>query len=558
MPFDKEFQHHLHEVMASASLEVRDEVERHKRELLFNAQQTHNGAAMPIAYSDAAIYSFKTRTQRVIDGYFQALDDCGILIDASVESEMLKLIGALTSAKHALTFPPGLRGPQLVAVQQEHARETMRVGNQLQRDAANRLRAAKMKNAQNASSAAKPAPEQKPVTEAGSLPAVKVGQTFVSYSWESEEHQNWVLSFATTLRHNGVDVVLDQWHLPPGDDMYLFMERSVRSAEFVMIVCTPAYAAKADARIGGVGYEARIITTQLAQQTDQRKFIPILRKGDYSSATPIWLASRRGLDFSATPYSSSEFQRLLRTLHREEIQAPELGSKPVFPELIPPDERVAVSGGVSREEPKHLALGNELNHAERELLDAAVNDPASQISHRRPIGPDQLITNERNFIERGDPRSAAKWLGALESLQRKGLVRATSYEKHFYTVTQQGYDLAEQLGPFVRWTTSEVLLQALFFGNRPAESMTLKCSRLIEVPPVFYEDQYGADGRLMRSLKQRRALLVEGIDPLALDILSFEPTDVQFKNAATNEIQSFRVSRGPSADRKTLLLEING
>jgi hypothetical protein len=62
----------------------------------------------------------------------------------------------------------------------------------------------------------------------------------------------------------------------------------------------------------------------------------------------------------------------------------------------------------------------------------------------------------------------------------------------------------------------------------------------------------------MRSLKQRRALLVEGIDPLALDILSFEPTDVQFKNAATNEIQSFRVSRGPSADRKTLLLEING
>src|SRR5580704_12102580 len=166
MPFDKEFQHHLHEVMASASLEVRDEVERHKRELLFNAQQTHNGAAMPIAYSDAAIYSFKTRTQRVIDGYFQALDDCGILIDASVESEMLKLIGALTSAKHALTFPPGLRGPQLVAVQQEHARETMRVGNQLQRDAANRLRAAKMKNAQNASSAAKPAPEQKPVTEA--------------------------------------------------------------------------------------------------------------------------------------------------------------------------------------------------------------------------------------------------------------------------------------------------------------------------------------------------------------------------------------------------------
>jgi hypothetical protein len=113
MPFDKEFQHHLHEVMVAASSQVRDEVEQRKRELIFKAQQTHNGAAMPVAYSDAAIYAFKTRTQRVIDGYFQALDDCGILIDANVEREMLKMIGSLTSAIHPLTFPPGLRGQQL-------------------------------------------------------------------------------------------------------------------------------------------------------------------------------------------------------------------------------------------------------------------------------------------------------------------------------------------------------------------------------------------------------------------------------------------------------------
>jgi hypothetical protein len=77
-----------------------------------------------------------------------------------------------------------------------------------------------------------------------------------------------------------------------------------------------------------------------------------------------------------------------------------VGTEAGVPELIPPDGRVAVSSGVSREEPKRLALGNELNHAQRELLDAAVNDPAGQISDRRVIGPDQPIVNGRNHAAR--------------------------------------------------------------------------------------------------------------------------------------------------------------
>jgi hypothetical protein len=147
-------------------------------------------------------------------------------------------------------------------------------------------------------------------------------------------------------------------------------------------------------------------------------------------------------------------------------------------------------------------------------------------------------------------------LAALESLERKGLIRATSPEKHFYAVTQQGYDLAEQFGPFVRWTTSEIVLQA-YYLDRSTESMTLACTGVIEVPPIFYPDQYGADGTLMRSLKQHRALLVEGINRQALEGLSFEPTAVHFVDVATKETRDFQVARAASADRKTLLLEIN-
>ena len=291
MRFDEEFEHHLREVMVAASLEVHDEIEQRKRELIWKAQQTHNAAAIPLAYSEAGVYAFRTRTQRVIDRYFQAFDECGIAIDANVEQEMLRQIGMVTGAQHPLTFPPGLRGsPQLAAVQQAYGQEMARVGNQLQREAANRLRAAKMKNVRSGAPVPASPQPQTQTAKAARVAAEKSGQTFISYSWDSDEHKAWVEAFATALRQNGVDVVLDRWHLQPGADIYRFMESSVRSAEFVLVICTPAYAAKADDRVGGVGYEATIITVQLARQTDERKFIPILRSGDWTTAVPLWLA----------------------------------------------------------------------------------------------------------------------------------------------------------------------------------------------------------------------------------------------------------------------------
>jgi hypothetical protein len=372
MPLDEDFRHHLHEVTIAATDEVRDDVEQHKRELVWKAQQTHNGAAMPIAYSEAAIYAFRTRTQRIIDRYFQALDDCGIVIDADVEREMLKQIGMLTNVHPPLMFPPGLRGPQLSAVQQAYDREMARGSNQLQREAANRLRAAKLKTSHSRTATATASQTQKPASERMASPGRNSGKTFISYSWDSDEHRAWVESLATTLRQHGVDVVLDRWHLAPGCDMDHFMEQSVCAAERVLVICTPEYAAKADDRVGGVGYEATIITTQLARQTDQRKFIPLLRSGDWASAVPVWLASRRGLDFSGNRYPASEFEALLRTLHHQEVEAPALGPRPQFAVSGSRIETASMPDCSGTPQKRQQARGDELTVAERELLYAAI------------------------------------------------------------------------------------------------------------------------------------------------------------------------------------------
>jgi TIR domain len=156
-------------------------------------------------------------------------------------------------------------------------------------------------------------------------------RVFLSYSWDGPDHQQWVKAFAARLQgESGVEIIFDQWHLRPGDDKLHFMEQAVDDADFVIVVCTPAYAERANQRRGGVGYESMIITAELAERTSTNKFIPVLRVGAWPSATPIYLKNRMGVNLSSDPYDEEEYMKLLRTIHRVPVQAPPVGMRPDF------------------------------------------------------------------------------------------------------------------------------------------------------------------------------------------------------------------------------------
>ena len=156
-------------------------------------------------------------------------------------------------------------------------------------------------------------------------------RTFLSYSWDGREHQEWVTKFAERLQgESGVEIIFDGWHLKPGDDKLHFMEQAVAESDFVVVVCTPTYLERANKRQGGVGYESMVITSQLAERILTNKFIPVLRKGTWDSSLPIYLKSRMGVNLSDEPYREDEYEKLLRVLHREAIQPPRLGSRPIF------------------------------------------------------------------------------------------------------------------------------------------------------------------------------------------------------------------------------------
>ncbi len=151
---------------------------------------------------------------------------------------------------------------------------------------------------------------------------------FISYSWDDEPHKAWVRDLATRLRGNGVDVKLDQWETAPGDQLPAFMERAIRDNTHVLIVCTPRYKARSDKREGGVGYEGDIMTGEVLTTGNERKFIPILRRGTWADAAPTWILGKYYIDFRGEPYPERGYEDLLTTICGTRPQAPPLGPVP--------------------------------------------------------------------------------------------------------------------------------------------------------------------------------------------------------------------------------------
>jgi hypothetical protein len=170
---------------------------------------------------------------------------------------------------------------------------------------------------------------------------------FISYSHDSPDHKQWVSELGTRLRRDGVDVILDQWDLGPGDDMTRFMEVGVRDSDRVLVICTNSYVRKANAGEGGVGYERLIVTAQLVQDLGTNRFIPIIRQASEKEKTPTFLGTRVYIDFTDDTQFDDKFKELLHELHAVPImQKPPLGKNP-FAKLpsgqeAPPSEGLSV------------------------------------------------------------------------------------------------------------------------------------------------------------------------------------------------------------------------
>ena len=152
---------------------------------------------------------------------------------------------------------------------------------------------------------------------------------FISYSWEDEEHKDWAMQLVDRLIADGVDAHIDRYELALGDRLPQFMEQEITNSDYVLIICTPSYKEKADNRKSGVGYEGHIISAELMGNHNEKKFIPIIRKGGVRESFPIYLSGKLGIDFKDNAKFEENYKDLLATLYGKKYK-PIMGSMPTY------------------------------------------------------------------------------------------------------------------------------------------------------------------------------------------------------------------------------------
>ena len=185
-------------------------------------------------------------------------------------------------------------------------------------------------------------------------------KVFISYSWDGEAHENWVLNLATKLKEKGINVILDQWDLKLGELIPKFMEKSVYNSDRVICVITPNYNEKTINLHGGVGYEYSIISAKIWEKIETQKFIPLLRAGNNENI-PISLKGRMYIDMR----DDNNFEGMLNKLLEDILNSPKnikipIGVKSEYKEAKQKERNTEIEFRVEKENTSFNSLLNNL------------------------------------------------------------------------------------------------------------------------------------------------------------------------------------------------------
>lgn len=86
-----------------------------------------------------------------------------------------------------------------------------------------------------------------------------------------------------------------------------------------------------------------------------------------------------------------------------------------------------------------------LSQEAKTLLLEAANDQGGNIMHMKHLGGEIIFTSGKKFIEKGNPRSRAAWVGALDELASNALIEDVSHKGEIFQITREGYAMIEML-----------------------------------------------------------------------------------------------------------------
>ncbi len=246
-------------------------------------------------------------------------------------------------------------------------------------------------------------------------------KVFISYSQESTEHSDRVLALANRLINDGLDCALDQYESSPAEGWPKWMDRQLKDAEYVVIVCTETYWNRVmDEEYPGKGKGVKwesTLTFQHIYDNDSKnpRFIPVVFDPSDCRYIPTLL---KGASFYCVN-TPGGYEKLYRRLTKQpEVVKPVPGPIKVLPPKKPavdfPGAALGKAAGVSLY--KLPVTGDRLFGREKELalLDEAWNDAQTRIVCLVAwggVGKTALVNRWLNEMQKKDYGGAHKVFG---------------------------------------------------------------------------------------------------------------------------------------------------
>jgi hypothetical protein len=109
------------------------------------------------------------------------------------------------------------------------------------------------------------------------------------------------------------------------------------------------------------------------------------------------------------------------------------------------DDETPAVGTASASSSQNAGAPTSLSHEAAVLLKAASADPGGTILYQKFGAGSEISSNDQVFNTDSAPRTIALWEGAIDELEKAGLVKATSDSREVFEVTQKGFAAADAI-----------------------------------------------------------------------------------------------------------------
>jgi hypothetical protein len=157
---------------------------------------------------------------------------------------------------------------------------------------------------------------------------------FISYSHDSADHIEQVLGLSNRLRADGVDCVLDQYEVSPPEGWPRWMDKKIRCAKHVVLICTEPYYKRVmgEEKEGqglGVRWEGNLIYQHFYNSGAlNHRFIPVVFDESHKHHVP---APLQGATYYCLAKETGYEALYLRLTDQPKVHKPKLGTRRALP-----------------------------------------------------------------------------------------------------------------------------------------------------------------------------------------------------------------------------------